>query len=95
MEILEKPDYSFPSLINPHADTIKKLTTRWIQQKYIFLGDSMKAKYILSDFGYITARCLPHIKDLDRLIPCARFMLWGTVLDDYYEHYSCSQLQQL
>ncbi|RAJ82316.1 terpene synthase family protein [Chitinophaga dinghuensis] len=86
-----KPRYPFPGLMNPHADMVKTATDNWIDERYQFLPKQMQMKYKLSNFGYITARCLPDIHDFQKFEPCGRFMLWGTVFDDYYEH--CNELQ--
>lgn len=95
VETLVKPSYPFPSLNNNNAEPIKEWTDNLVKNEYTFLPDKMRAKYILSNFGYITARCLPHIVNFEQVLPCARFMLWGTVLDDYYEFYKEDQLDKL
>lgn len=94
MEILQKPVYIFPGDIHPNANLIKEQTTAWICSNYLFLEDHMQKKYKYSDFGYFTARCLPH-QPYESLLPCTRFMLWATIFDDYYEYCTAEKLSLL
>lgn len=92
---LPKPEYPFPSLMSTYAEKVKAQTDMWIDRDYGFLPMKMQMKYKLSNFGYITARCLPDMPTYDHLKPAAMFMLWGTVFDDYYEYCTTAQLQSL
>jgi hypothetical protein len=79
------PEYPFHSHVSIWAYAIKADTDYWIDSSYQFLPEKMRFKYKASNFGKITARCLPHMPTYEHLQAAAMFMLWGTVFDDYYE----------
>jgi hypothetical protein len=92
---LPLPVYSFPSLISSWAPAIHADTDKWIEQDFYFLPDKMRYKYRLSNFGKISARCLPCMPTYEHLQVAAKFMLWGTIFDDYFEFMSREELCRL
>lgn len=92
---LPLPVYSFPSLISSWAPAIHADTDAWIEQDFHFLPVKMRHKYKISNFGKISARCLPAMPTYEHLQVAAKFMLWGTIFDDYFEFKSRRELAQL
>lgn len=92
---LALPAYAFPSVISPWADAIATDTLKWLEEDFQFLPEKMRYKYRMSNFGKISARCLPEMRSYQHLQVAARFMLWGTIFDDYYEFKNVAELSAL
>jgi len=89
------PAYPFPSLISPSSEAIAADTLKWLDEDFKFLPEKMLFKYRMSNFGKISARCLPEMLSYQHLQVAARFMLWGTIFDDFYEFRSITELKAL
>jgi hypothetical protein len=89
------PSYTFPSLISDWSTAIHADTDQWIEIDFYFLPEKMKHKYRLSNFGKISARCFPQMPTYRHLQVAAKFMLWGTIFDDYFEFHSKEELYAL
>ncbi|SFD60913.1 hypothetical protein SAMN05518672_102601 [Chitinophaga sp. CF118] len=95
LSLLPLPVYTFPSLISPWSEAIAADTIKWLEEDFNFLPEKMRLKYQLSNFGKISARCLPEMRSYTHLQVAARFMLWGTIFDDFYEFSDLAELKAL
>ncbi|WP_153796322.1 terpene synthase family protein [Foetidibacter luteolus] len=93
--LLPLPCYGFPSKISNWSDAVINDTKHWLETDFEFLPEKMRLKYLLSNFGKITARCLPCMKEYKQLQVAGRFMLWGTVFDDFFEYKTVAELEEL
>jgi hypothetical protein len=92
---LALPAYPFPSLISPWSDAVAADTVQWLKSDFNFLPEKMLFKYSMSNFGKISARCLPEMLSYEHLQVAAKFMLWGTIFDDFYEFKNVEELKAL
>lgn len=76
----------WPNRINEHCDHVEKLTDGWMQD-YAGTVELDKWRHRTTLTGHFAARMFP-TTPRNRLIPMARFLLWGLVFDDTREHYS-------
>lgn len=90
-----RPKYNFPSAFSSFAERVKQENDYWLSTQYAFLPKKMILKYQLSNFGYLSARCLPDISEYEQLSLAAEFMLLGTIYDDYYEFESPENLEHM
>jgi hypothetical protein len=95
LQNLAQPEYKFPSLLNPYAEQVKQENDHWLATRYSFLRPKMLIKYQTSNFGYLSARCLPDIRTYEHLSLAAEFMLLGTIYDDYYEFENVENLEHM
>ena len=89
------PVYPFAPMISKWCNQVVEDTSSFIQEDYKFLPAKMQEKYHRSNFGKISARCLPRMKSYTHLLVAAKFMLWGTIFDDYYEFSTINELKAL
>ncbi|MVT09190.1 terpene synthase family protein [Chitinophaga tropicalis] len=92
---LPLPGYTFPAAISSWSAAIKEDTDKWLEQDFSFLPEKMRLKYQLSNFGKISARCLPDMPTYAHLRVTGQFMLWGTIFDDFFEFKTVSELRYL
>jgi hypothetical protein len=92
---LALPVYAFPSVISPWSEAIATDTLKWLEEDFSFLPEKMLFKYRMSNFGKISARCLPEMRSYQHLQVAAKFMLWGTIFDDFYEFKNVTELYAL
>lgn len=95
LSLLALPVYTFPSMISPWSEAVANDTLQWLEDDFSFLPEKMRMKYRMSNFGKISARCLPKMATYAYLQVAAKFMLWGTIFDDYYEHSDVNALKVL
>ncbi|RXK81690.1 terpene synthase family protein [Filimonas effusa] len=89
------PSYPFEPMMSNWCDQVIEDTSNWLQNDYGFLPPKMQEKYQRSNFGKISARCLPKMNSYRHLQVAAKFMLWGTIFDDYYEFAKIDELKCL
>jgi hypothetical protein len=87
-------EYPFPDMINPLVSELERQTKNWIYKDYSSIPQAIKLKYEHTYTGHLTARFFP-LASYDRLIPLARSSIWGLVFDDYYEHCTPYELDEL
>jgi hypothetical protein len=86
------PTYPFPSVISPFEVRIREEVNSWLDNEYTFLSEEVREKYKRYDFGSSVAHALPYVKEYHLMLPCARYMLSGFVLDDCLEHNSFQEM---
>jgi len=95
LSLLALPVYTFPSKISAWSEAVATDTLQWLEADFRFLPEKMRMKYRMSNFGKISARCLPDMESYAHLQVAAKFMLWGTIFDDYYEYCDAAELYAL
>lgn len=89
------PTYPFPEIVSPFEERIREEVNQWLNEEYTFLSEEMREKYKRYDFGASVALTLPYIKEYHLLLPCARYMLLGFMLDDYLEKCSFQEMDTI
>jgi hypothetical protein len=89
------PLYPFEAIINPGVDVFIQYTNYWIDNDYHIFSASARDKYKQMNIGALAALCFPVVTHFASIQPLARWILWGIMLDDYYEPCSVSELQDI
>lgn len=87
------PGYPFVNLISPLADLMVKNVNHWIDTSYQLFSVPAREKYRQMNIGTLAALCFPRVASNRNMEPLARWILWGIMLDDYYEPCSIQELQ--
>lgn len=72
-------------MINPYADWMVNQTNQWIDSDYQIFSQPARERYKQMNIGTLTALCFPRVASYPHMEPLARWILWGIMLDDYYE----------
>jgi len=89
------PVYPFKKITNPNVDVFIQHTNHWIDMDYHIFSTSAREKYKQMNIGTLAALCFPLVAPNSRIQPLVRWILWGIMLDDYYEPCSISELQDI
>lgn len=87
------PSYPFDHRISPLQQLMIASTHHWIDSDYRMYSAPAQEKYKQMNIGTLTALCFPRVTDPRHMEPLARWILWGIMLDDYYEPCTPGELQ--
>jgi hypothetical protein len=87
------PDYPFHHLINPFQAFMVERTNHWIDNEYQIFSAPAREKYKQMNIGTLSAVCFPRVTNYLHMQPLIRWILWGIMLDDYYEPCTSAELQ--
>ncbi|NML39982.1 hypothetical protein HHL17_22465 [Chitinophaga sp. G-6-1-13] len=86
--------YPWPTIPAPYPDYFAKEEAGWLDADYTFMAEEAVRKYkghCLADGASYMA---PTTINIDHLRPMARFFLWLTLYDDYYELWPVKRLAE-
>jgi len=92
---LPRPEYPFPDLVNPLMYPLREEYYRWIDEDYTFHSKIAREKHKTHVLSDIPARAFPYLKSLEELFPITRYAVHGAMLDDYFDHCSCNEMQAI
>ncbi|KAF3999472.1 terpene synthase family protein [Glaciimonas immobilis] len=77
--------YPWPCITSSLEDALLEEEITWLDSDYDFLSDAAREKYKQHDLANLAVFVMPYIRDYERLRPAARYVLWLSIFDDYYE----------
>lgn len=77
--------YPWPYQIGPFAESFYEEQNNWINEDYQFMSEATRTKYKRHGLVQAASYMFPAVTTMEQLRPIARFMVWLTLYDDYYE----------
>jgi len=77
--------YPWPYEIGPFAESFYEEERDWINTDYQFMSEATRTKYKKHGLVQATSYMFPSATSIEQIRPIARFMVWLTLYDDYYE----------
>ncbi len=77
--------YPWPHEVAPFSQSFYQEQNDWIDKDYQFLSEATRAKYRKHNLVEAASYMFPSVTTIEQMRPLARFELWLTVYDDYYE----------
>lgn len=77
--------YPWPHEIGPFAQSFYEEQDEWIDKDYQFMSESTRTKYKKHGLVEAASYMFPAATTMAQIRPIARFMVWLTLYDDYYE----------
>ncbi|MDN3692804.1 hypothetical protein QWZ06_11210 [Chryseobacterium tructae] len=77
--------YPWSYEIGPFSQSFYEEETSWIDTDYQFMSESTRKKYKKHGLAEATSYMFPAASTIEQIRPIARFMVWLTLYDDYYE----------
>ncbi|SEN71766.1 hypothetical protein SAMN04488505_11275 [Chitinophaga rupis] len=77
--------YPWPYEIGPFSESFNEEEINWIDTDYTFMSEATRRKYKGHGLAQATSYMFPGATSIEHIRPIARFMVWLTLYDDYYE----------
>lgn len=77
--------YPWPHEIGAFSESFYEEERGWIDKDYQFMSEATRTKYKKHGLAQATSYMFPGATSLEQIRPIARFMVWLTLYDDYYE----------
>jgi len=77
--------YPWDYKIAPFAESFYEEQNNWINTDYLFMSEATRTKYKKHGLVQAASYMFPAAKTMEQMRPIARFMVWLTLYDDYYE----------
>ncbi|MPS65930.1 hypothetical protein [Chryseobacterium sp.] len=77
--------YPWPYEIGPFSQSFYEEQSKWIDDDYQFMSEATRTKYKKHGLVEAASYMFPAASTKEQLRPIARFMVWLTLYDDYYE----------
>lgn len=77
--------YPWPYEMAPFSQSFYEEQADWIDTDYQFMSEATRAKYKRHGLVEAASYMFPAAGSMEQIRPIARFMVWLTLYDDYYE----------
>ncbi|BAP31002.1 uncharacterized protein CHSO_1965 [Chryseobacterium sp. StRB126] len=77
--------YSWAYKVAPFAESFYNEQNDWIDTDYQFISETTRTKYKRTNLVQAASYMFPATKTMEQMRPIARFMVWLTLYEDYYE----------
>ncbi|TZF93505.1 hypothetical protein FW781_17580 [Chryseobacterium panacisoli] len=77
--------YSWAYKVAPFAESFYEEQNDWIDRDYQFMPEATRIKYKRNNLIQAASYMFPATKTMEQMRPIARFMVWLTLYEDYYE----------
>lgn len=89
------PKYPWSYFIGPFAESFYDEERQWIDTDYTFMSGPTRERYKRHGLVQAASYMFPAAKTMEQLRPIARFMVWLTLYDDYYEVCPVDELEHI